>query len=317
VSPLSDAAVRHIRQLVDRPDPGPRYEVLEPLGRGGMGTVYRVFDRVLDREVALKVLSLPAQSDALAARLEREARVLARLEHPGIVAVHDAGVTTDGRPFYVMRLVRGSSLEDRARREGVGGRLRLFLQMCDAVAFAHARGVIHRDLKPGNIMVGEFGEVLVLDWGVAKVAGVAESLATSTTTHPARDATLDGAVVGTPGFMPPEQAVGRTREADPRADVYALGAILRELQRDQDTAVARPLAAIVARATAQDPAGRYPAVEALAEDVRRWLDAEPVSAYQENLLERAARFSRRNRVLLLLLAGYAVVRVGILLWRGV
>jgi serine/threonine protein kinase len=314
---LSDAAVRHLRSTVDRPDAGSRYEVREPLGRGGMGTVYRAFDRVLERDVALKVLSLPAQSPALAARMEREARVLARLEHPGIVAVHDAGLTSDGRPFYVMRLVRGSSLEEHARREGLGGRLRLFLRICEAVAFAHAQGVIHRDLKPGNIMVGEYGEVLVLDWGVAKVAGVADAPPPSPARGPAPDGTLDGEVVGTPGFMPPEQAGGRTRDADPRADVYALGAILRELTAGATVAGAPSLAAIVTRATAPDPAGRYPAVDALAGDVRRWLDAEPVSAYRENPWERAARFYRRNRVLVLLLAGYAVVRVLILLWRGV
>jgi len=330
VSGLSDAAVRHLRDTVDRPDASPRYEVLELLGRGGMGAVYRAHDRTLQRDVALKVLALPADTGPLASRLAREAQVLARLEHPGIVAVHDAGTLDDGRPYYVMRLVRGRSLGDYRRGVGVGELLRLFLRLCDAVAFAHARGVIHRDLKPSNVMVGEYGEVLVLDWGVAKVmAGdfpgesgddappraVAERAGAAS-----GDVTQDGTVVGTPGFMAPEQATGGSRDADARADVFGLGAILRDLLAVEGggaRCVVAPLGAIVARATAPAPADRYPDVDALSADVRRWLDGERVAAHREGMVERAVRVYRRNRPIILLLVAYAVVRVTILLWRGV
>ena len=312
---LSDAAVRHLRESMERPDAGARYEVRELLGRGGMGAVYNAFDHVLQRHVALKVLSWDADSASLAARLSRESRILARLEHPGIVAVHDAGVLEDGRPFYVMRLVRGVWLDARAGTLGLGEMLRLFLRVCDAVAFAHARGVIHRDLKPSNIMVGEYGEVLVLDWGVATFAGARE-VAVANESGP-NEWSGDGAIVGTPGFMAPEQAVGSISELDTRADVFSLGAVLDQLLRVREGRVAPPQAAIVARATANDPGDRYTSVESLAQDVGRWLDAEPVAAYRENLIERVARFYGRNRTLLLLLAAYAVVRVVILLWRGV
>lgn len=319
---LSNAALRHLQRALDTPDAGARYEVGEVIGRGGMGTVYRAFDRELGRDVALKVLALPGDRE-VTARLVREARILARLEHPGIVAVHDVGVLDDDRPFYVMRLVRGTNLAQHAASLGRGERLRLFLRICDAVAYANARGVIHRDLTPRNVMVGDYGEVMVVDWGVAKVIapevgeGVGVESPTAAPADGPRDGTRDGVVVGTPGFMAPELAAGAAREADARTDVYGLGAILRELLHGGDDRIPRPLAAIVARATATPPSDRYPKASALAADVRRWLDAEPVDAYRENPLERAARFYARNRPLILLLLTYAIVRLTILLWRGV
>jgi len=347
VTSLSDAALRHLQQTLDTPDAGARYEVIEEIGRGGMGAVYRALDRELGREVALKVIAFHADA-GVTERLAREARVLARLEHPGIVAVHDVGKLADGRPFYVMRLVRGTHLTRHAASRGRGELLRLFLQVCDAVAFAHARGVIHRDLTPRNVMVGEFGEVLVVDWGVAKV--LEGTVSPSSTAEPTastaavldddsdrgqrvapldtgqRNATQacrtgesrtkDGAVIGTPGYMPPEQAGGAARDVDERADVYGLGAILRDVLGAAE-GVPRPLAAIVARATAPLPRDRYSGATALAADVRRWLDAESVEAYRESIVERAVRFYGRNRPLILLLVAYAVVRVTILLWRGV
>jgi serine/threonine protein kinase len=311
---MSDAALSRLREAVDRPDGGSRYTVHELLGRGGMGTVFRATDEVLGREVALKVLSTEQETTGVARRLEREARVLARLEHPGIVAVHDAGVLDDGRPFYVMRLVRGRRLDDQAREDGRGDLLRRFLAICDAVSFAHARGVIHRDLKPSNVMVGEFGEVLVLDWGVAKVSDITEEAGISR--DPAPGDTGDGIAVGTPGFMAPEQATGGA-SVDARADVYGLGAMLRDLLAVQEHPLPAPLRAIVDRATADDAAGRYPEVDSLAADIRAWLDSAPVSAYRERPWERLARFYRRNQALILLLLAYLVVRVLILVWRGV
>jgi serine/threonine-protein kinase len=181
-----------------------------------------------------------------------------------------------------------------------GDLLRLFLRICDAVGFAHARGIIHRDLKPGNVMVGEYGEAFVLDWGIAK--------STVEASHTSEAA-------GTPGFMAPEQAAGDVN--DVRVDVYGLGAMLRDLLSRQAAPVPRPLAAIAGRATALRPADRYASVGELADDVRRWLDDEPVKAYPENLLERGARLYQRHQLLILLLAAYAMVRVAILLTRGI
>ena len=311
MSSLSDAAVARLREAIDVPDPGPRYQVHELLGRGGMGAVYRATDTTLGRDVALKVLTVAGDAPEIASRLAKEARVLARLEHPGIVAVHDAGILEDGRPFYVMRLVQGKRLDDFARDARRGDKLRVFLSVCDAVQYAHARGVIHRDLKPDNIMVGEFGEVLVLDWGVAKVRGDTAILSP----HTASQGTADGMIVGTPGFMAPEQAAGGAANADERSDVYGLGAILPSILAAGETSA--PLAAIAAHAMAAAPSDRYPRADALAADVRQWLDGEPVSAYRERAFERVARIYNRNQGLILLLLAYAVIRVTILIWRGV
>lgn len=313
--PLSDAAVNRLRDSIDRPDAGDRYDVHELLGRGGMGAVYRATDRVLQREVALKVITIELEQAEAARRLEREARVLARLEHPGIVAVHDAGILADGRPYYVMRLVRGRRLDEQARHDNRGQSLRRFLAVCDAVSFAHSRGVIHRDLKPGNVMVGEFGEVLVLDWGVAKLAGTSEQPAPRPGDTPDGEHTGDGIAVGTPGFMAPEQAAGQHAHVDARADVFGLGQLLRGLI--DDGAAPAPLNAIVARATAAEAGDRYPSVDALANDVRSWLDGLAVSAYAERPWERAARIYRRNKALILLILAYLFVRLFILWWRGV
>lgn len=324
---LSDAAVTRLREVVDRPDAGDRYVVHELLGAGGMGAVFRATDQVLQREVALKVLATEVESPALASRLRREAQVLARLEHPGIVAVHDAGLLADGRPYYVMRLVRGARVDAAVRTASRGELLRRFLRACEAVGFANARGVIHRDLKPGNVMVGEYGEVLVLDWGVAKVLTDADvgfsdgaALRSGTASGPGDETggeTADGVAVGTPGYMAPEQAAGGAGIVDARTDVFGLGALLRDLLNVRPEPVPPPLKAIIARATAPDAAGRYADANALADDVRAWLDAERVSAYRESPWERGLRFYRRNEGLILLLVAYAVVRLTILWWRGV
>jgi serine/threonine protein kinase len=312
---LSDAAVAHLREAIDLPDPGARYTVHELLGRGGMGAVYRATDNTLGRDVAFKVVNTAGDSSGIASRLTREARVLARLEHPGIVAVHDAGTLDDGRPFYVMRLVHGRRLDEYAADAGRGELLRVFLRICDAVSYAHARDVIHRDLTPANVMVGEFGDVLVLDWGVAKVTG--EAALPVSASRKTNGTTADGVIVGTPGFMPPEQASGSAAAADARSDVYGLGAILEFILSASAAALPRPIAAIAEKATHVDPGARYQAVESLAADVRRWLDGEPVQAYRERAIERIGRIYRRNQALILLLAAYAIVRVTILLWRGV
>ena len=168
---LSDKTVDRLRQNANLPDLfGTRYRLLERVARGGMGVVYAAHDEMLDRRVALKVLDVPAADGDFARRLNREARVLARLEHPGIVPVHDVGTLSDGRIFYTMKFVEGQRLDEHIETvTSLPDRLRLFSRICDAVGFAHARGVLHRDLKPANVMVGAFGEVLVMDWGLAKI----------------------------------------------------------------------------------------------------------------------------------------------------
>jgi serine/threonine-protein kinase len=313
---LSDAGVSHLREVADFPDLGERYEVLERIGRGGMGAVYRAHDRLLERDVAVKVLSAEHDAPALAARLERESRVLARIEHPSIVTVHDAGVAGDGRPYYTMRLVRGRTLGDWAAERSTGNVIRAMLAVCDAVAFANSRGVVHRDLKPGNIMVGEFGEVSVLDWGVAKVQARDDAARGDPAATPGPGDTADGVVMGTPGFMAPEQLAGDLRSIDARTDVFGLGAILRSVSAVVTSGNPRVFAAIVARATASRPAERYSDARALADDLRRWMDGEPVAAYRESLLERVGRHYRRNRTLVLLLSAYAIMRVAFYVWRG-
>jgi eukaryotic-like serine/threonine-protein kinase len=269
---LSDDAVARLRDITEQPElTGTRYELLRELGRGGMGVVYECHDRELERSVAMKVLDDEWRA---------EARTLAKLEHPGIVPVHDAGLLPDGRFYYTMKLVRGARLDQTApltRTE----KLRLFARICEPVAFAHASGVVHRDLKPQNVMVGEFGAVLVMDWGVETIAG-------------------------TPGYMPPEH------ERNERSDVYALGATLAFMLRDEP--IPRPLQAVIARAMHDDPAMRYANARELGDDALRFLDGERVSAYRENVFELAGRWLGRNRALIAVIAAYLVMRVIVFFW---
>jgi serine/threonine-protein kinase len=328
---LPDAVLAHVEEVAEEPDlSGTRYRLVRRLGRGGMGVVYAAEDLELGREVALKVSSAADVDGALCERLRREARILAHLEHPGIVPVHDVGVLPDGRVYYVMKLVRGERLDAwTTQNTDPRAALRLFQRLCEAVAFAHAAGVIHRDLKPENVMVGAFGEALVMDFGIAKVlsrpaSAVAGGDACAQTT-PARlesGATAAGTVMGTRGYMAPEQASGDVDRVDARADVYALGAVLSFLLARRpppearwvlDTEVPKPLSSICAKATAEDPAARYATAMELADDVGHWLDGEPVRAHRENPLERLARFASNNRVVLALLGAYLALRVLLIL----
>lgn len=291
---LADATLDHLRSSGREPEPG-RYRLLEEIGKGGMGTVYRAHDPELDREVALKVTHLHKADPEHRARLEREARILARLEHPGIVPIHDLGTLADGRLFYVMKLVRGSRLDQHLTTiDALAERLRLFVRICEPVAFAHAHGVLHRDLKPPNVMVGAFGEVLVMDWGVARIATDAGS------------ETAAGTILGTPGYMAPEQQFGSG--VDERADIYSLGALLRFLL-PKERSHPRQLVAIVEKARAFDPAERYSSVAALAKDVARFLDGLAVEAYREGPLERLWRVIKKYRTPILLVLAYLAVRM--------
>ena len=300
---ISDAALDRLHRVVGEPDfAGTRYAPLSVLGRGGMGTVYLARDAVLDREVAVKVLDSLLEDHAVAAQLEQEARILARLEHPGIVPVHDCGRLPDGRLFYAMKRVRGDRLDRWAAGVEPHTRLPVFLRICDAVAFAHAHGVIHRDLKPENVMVGEFGEVLVLDWGVAQVRSAAASIAT-----PAQ-----AVVVGTPHYMAPEQR-GRG-PVDERADIHALGAILAGLAMAPTAAEApKALTAIAAKAQSTEPRDRYQSVLALSADVARFMAGLSVNAHREGVVDRVVRIGRRHRTPIALVIAYLVMRL-LLFW---
>ena len=333
---LSDETVRHLKRVAEWPDLGEtKYRPLEELGRGGMSTVYLAEDTVLGRKVALKVVSTAAARPEIVERMRSEARVIARLEHPGIVPVHDAGMLPDGRVFYAMKRVDGKRLDELADAMSLSERLRAFQRICEAVAFAHAHGVVHRDLKPENVMIGPFGEVLVMDWGVAKVLADADgaSFAPPTTSPPA-SSTAAGTIVGTLAYMAPEQAEGSNDRVGTAADIYALGAILNFLltgrapfdaaaaerraqgeawlapapPRRIDPDVPRPLEAIVLRAMAAEPRERYAAASDVAADVARFLDGEGVLAHREGPLERAGRFFSRYRAPILLMLAYLVAR---------
>ena len=315
---LSDSALDRLREVADAPDlEGTRYRLIQKLGQGGMGGVFCVEDTTLGRQVALKALNIADAERAWSARLRQEARVIAKLEHPGIVPVHDAGTLPDGRPFYTMKLVQGKRLDEHiAGVSNVSDRLRIFLRICDPVAFAHAHGVLHRDLKPANVMIGPFGEVLVMDWGLSKwihsPATDGEPAASSALRH-AGQTTEHGAVVGTPGFMSPEQTSG-SAELDERADIYSLGAILQSLLKGTQP-ISRPLAAIVKKSMATDRLQRYANVSGLAEDVAHFLDGLPVKAYPEGPLARAWRWISRNRTWVLLLLAYVITRALLILFR--
>ena len=330
---LSNDLVQRLRDVATRPElPSERYVILRPIGRGGMGSVYAARDEQLGREVAIKVSNAAAPTDDLDQRLRQEARVLARLEHPGIVPVHDAGLLDDGRWFYVMKLVRGETLADHAESlEYEAARLVVFERVAETVAFAHAAGIVHRDLKPSNVMVGQFGEVLVLDWGVARVLaradprGVAGARAPDRHSNSPIDGTSGGTRMGTAGFMAPEQAHGDSSNAGPPADVYALGALLfwmwtgaaapadvAEISKCLGATLPAPskrLAAIIRKCLSHAPTDRYASAAELMDDLARYRQGSSVSAHRETTIERAGRWLIRYQTFVWLVIAYLVMRV--------
>ncbi|HTP30726.1 MAG TPA: serine/threonine-protein kinase [Candidatus Acidoferrales bacterium] len=265
---LSDAVVAHLREVADRPDlTGTRYDLEREIGRGGMGVVYAACDRELDRRVALKVMD---------AALCGEPRLMARLEHPAIVPVYETGMLPDGRVFYAMKLVSGVRLDAFLESDAsLAERLRVIQRVGEALAFAHSRGVLHRDLKPQNVMTGTFGEVYVMDWGVEAVAG-------------------------TPAFRAPEGA------CDTRSDIYSLGALL-QVAVDRLKPVPQ-LRAIAAKAMTPNPAARYPDATSLLAEIERFQNGFAVEAYPESPWETGLRYARRSAVLLWLLAAFVTVK---------
>jgi tetratricopeptide (TPR) repeat protein len=302
------------------------YAVEGEFARGGMGRILSARDRRLDRAVALKELQAGATHEA--PRFVREALVTARLQHPAIVPIYEAGRWPDGAPFYAMKLVSGRSLDTLIRQAaGLPERLALLphlLAVAEAVAYAHSQRVIHRDLKPANVLIGAFGETVLLDWGLAKDlsrpsaadAGADPAAARATG---ARDETLVGSVLGTPAYMPPEQARGQS--VDERADVYALGAMLYYLlvgapphsgttvQEVLAAAASQPpapvesrepaapgdLVALVTKAMDPDPARRYATAADLAADLRRFQTGQLVSAHRYSPAELLRRWLRQHR----------------------
>jgi len=313
-----------------------RYEIVDELGRGGIGRVARARDRELGRIVALKTL---VAADARArARFVREVRITARLEHPGIVPVHDAGRNDgDGESFYTMKLVSGAPL-NRLVSDAPDLEARLALvpnvvAVAEAMAYAHSVGVVHRDLKPQNVVVGDFGETIVIDWGLAKEIGDADNddLAERAPPLVSDELTVAGAVLGTPAFMAPEQARGEP--VDARADVYALGAIAyfvltgaapyggktsKEViakvasepplpLREREPRVPPDLSAIVQKAMSRDPAQRYASALDLARDLRQYQAGRHVSAREYPLWEPPLRWVRRHAIVSGLTAAFVVV----------
>jgi tetratricopeptide (TPR) repeat protein/tRNA A-37 threonylcarbamoyl transferase component Bud32 len=319
---------------------GLRFRVLRPHAEGGLGRVSVALDGELRREVALKeIKDKYADHPESRARFLLEAEVTGGLEHPGIVPVYGLGTYADGRPFYAMRFIKGDSLKEAVERfhnaqpsrfDSLAFRRLLgrFVDVCQAVAYAHSRGVLHRDLKPGNVMLGKYGETLLVDWGLAKPLGDKasrererpEELPLVPSSASSTGETLPGSVIGTPQFMSPEQAAGRVAEIGPASDVYGLGAILYAVLTGQppvtgDTTavldkvihgdiappqavapgVPRALEAVCLKALALQPGDRYPSALALAADVEHFLADEPVTAWREPWGVRAWRWVRRHR----------------------
>ena len=324
---------------------GQRFRIVRPHAKGGLGAVFVALDSELDREVALKqILDDRADDPTSRFRFVIEAQITGGLEHPGIVPVYGLGADGDGRPYYAMRFIRGDSLKEaiddfHARsRSGPGPAgsrdlalrklLRRFMDVCNAIEYAHSRGVIHRDIKPANIVVGKHGETLVVDWGLAKPTGRAAAGAESgervliPLSASGSAETLPGSALGTPAYMSPEQAEGQVDLMGPRSDVYSLGAMLyclltgqppfagdvvdviRAVHRGEflpprqlEPSIDQALEAICLKAMAHRPEDRYPSCRALADELDRWMADEPVSAWSEPFSRRARRWARRNRTL--------------------
>jgi serine/threonine protein kinase len=322
-----------------------RYAIAGEIARGGMGRILSARDTKLDRTVAIK--ELLAAQQGLAARFEREILLSARLQHPSIVSVHEAGRWPTGEPFYTMKLVEGRPLDkvvDEAKTlEKRVALVTNVIAIAEALAYAHAQRIIHRDLKPANVLVGAYGETVVIDWGLAKdlskpddepamLAAADRPLAAGSEQRPAAGATggsslggaatVAGAILGTPAYMPPEQAEGRA--VDERADVYAIGAILyhvlagrapyigssseilAHVLSDPPAPLAnvapglpRELVTITAKAMSRERAARYPTARELLDDLKRFETGQLVASHSYSSMDLIRRWVRRHQAAVL------------------
>ena len=316
---------------------GASYTIGTEIGRGGMGRVIAARDRRLRRDVVIKVL----HPGAAATRFQREALITAKLQHPSIVRVYDAGWLDGEQPFYAMERVRGTSL-DRVVGNADDARARLALlphviAIAEAIAYAHSEGVIHRDLKPHNVLVGSFGETIVIDWGLAKDlrSTDVDSIDPRPQVIGSDDQTVAGAVMGTPAFMPPEQARGES--ADERSDIYAIGAILysvlsgsppisgeRALEdasagaitplREREPSVPPELASIVERAMAFSKLDRYGSAKELADELKRYSTGQLVSSHTYSMATLVRRWIKRHRTVLSVVTVATVLLVVLGVW---
>ncbi|MDD7983692.1 serine/threonine-protein kinase [Lentisphaera marina] len=231
----SDKSADLLKMALLDEDEQDRYLICDSLASGGMGMIYRAYDSHTERYVAYKVIHPELQKNkAIFERFTYESEVAARLEHPNIMPVYDAGHDSDGRPFYTMKLLKGQTLakfiqklKDNQSSSSFENMIEILIKVCDAISCAHEQDIIHRDLKPDNIMIGDFGEVLVLDWGLAKIPNKKDTAIDSLSPSTPSEFSQMGAVIGTPAYMAPEQAQGK--EVDPRADIYSLGALLQTM----------------------------------------------------------------------------------------
>ena len=324
------------------PKPAGKYKFIRSVGFGGMKAVIQVKDRDTTRNVAMAIIPDAAdrpQSDIN--RFVQEARITARLEHPNIVPVHDIGVDTNGAPYFTMKLLRGRTLSAilRKLREDdyktlkefdLTRLLRIYVKILNGVVFAHSKKIIHLDLKPDNIHVGDFGEVLILDWGLARFIGAAEDIddnydgemITFPGTGASSHITLDGVTKGTPGYMAPEQAAGKNHLKDERTDIYALGGILYAILTFESPLSGRPvneiivqtihgnigfpdaenqkrqlpaaLQAVVLKAMSRNPEERYQSVDELREDIFAFLGGYAPKAEDASSLKKTYLFVNRN-----------------------
>jgi serine/threonine protein kinase len=350
--------------------PNGKYRNKRTVGRGGMKVIVRSWDKDTSRDIAMAVM-LKKDNFASSPHFIQEARIAANLEHPNIVPVHDIGLDEAGSPYFTMKLISGESLasiigklakgnEDYQKKYSLFNLLQIFQKVCDAIAFAHSKGVIHLDIKPENIQVGEYGEVLVLDWGLAKILSSKNAPGDSALTQPADktgktafvlsqkagalsvEATMDGVIKGTPGYMAPEQALGMNREKDCRTDIFSLGATLYSIltlllpfqgenftqvmvatekgdlipprKRSPELEIPKALESVVMKAMALKPGDRYQSVDELSSEISSYLGGFATMAEQAGLARQLWLLVCRHRAVSMIAAVLALVAISSGLW---